>query len=162
MSIKLVASMVIGKKEIVNILDPKENESRVSFLRAEFNLESVEDFIKVAERMFLMDCPLVEFTTNERTRETVRVSAFFQVAEEFGTKAEVVERPGDESILIGGFGDDAAILFGGTIFPQDENTYLVLFGESTSDNYQWHGHDEVVKALKDGSVAHEVKNLGIG
>ena len=76
MSINLIASMVAGKKEIVNILDPGENESRVLFLRAEFNLESVEDFIKVAERMFLMDCPLVEFTTNERTRETVRVSAF--------------------------------------------------------------------------------------
>lgn len=162
MSINLIASMVAGKKEIVNILDPEENESRVLFLRAEFNLESVEDFIKVAERMFLMDCPLVEFTTNERTRETVRVSAFAQVAEEFGTEVEEIERPGDENFLIGGFGDDAAILFGGTTFPRDENTYLALFGESTSDNYQWHGHDEVVKALKDGSVAQEVKNLGIG
>lgn len=109
-----------------------------------------------------MDCPLVEFTTNERTRETVRVSAFAQVAEEFGTEVEEIERPGDENFLIGGFGDDAAILFGGTTFPQDENTYLVLFGESTSDNHQWRGHDEVVKALKNGSVAHEVKNLGIG
>ena len=64
MSINLVASMVTGKKEIVNILNPEENESRVLFLRAEFNLESVEDFIKVAERFFLVDLPLVEFTTN--------------------------------------------------------------------------------------------------
>lgn len=162
MSINLVASMVTGKKEIVNILDPNENESRVSFLRAEFNLESVEDFIKVVEHLFLVDCPLVEFTTNEYTREPVRVSAFYQVAEEFGTEAEVVERPGDESILIGGFGDDAAILFGGTIFPQDENTYLVLFGESTSDNLQWHGHDEVVKAIKNGSITQAIKDLRIG
>lgn len=54
------------------------------------------------------------------------------------------------------------IEIGETTLPQDENTYLALFGESTSDNYQWHGHDEVVKALKDGSVAQEIKNLGIG
>lgn len=162
MTINLVASMVTGKYEVVDILNPDRNESRVSFLRVEFNLESVEDFIKVVERLFLVDLPIVEFTTNEHTREPVRVSAFYQVAEEFGSEVEMIKRPGDESILIGGFGDDAAILFGGTTFPQDENTYLVLFGESTSDNYQWHGHDEVVKALKDGSVAHEVKNLGIG
>lgn len=162
MNINLVASMVTGKYEVVDILNPDRNESHVSFLRAEFNLKSVEDFIKVVEHLFLVDCSIVEFTTNEYTREPVRVSAFYQVAEEFGSEAEVIERPGSESILIGGFGDDAAILFGGTTFPRDENTYLALFGESTSDNYQWHGHDEVVKALKDGSVAHEVKNLGIG
>lgn len=154
--------MVIGKREFIDILNPDRNESRVLFLRAEFNLESVEDFIKVAERLFFVNLPLVEFTTNEHTREPVRVSTFFQVAEEFGSEVEEIERPGDENLLIGGFGDDAAILFGGTTFPQDENTYLVLFGESTSDNRQWHGHDEVVKALKDGSVAQEVKNLGIG
>lgn len=86
MSINLVASMVTGKKEIVNILDLEENESRVSFLRAEFNLESVEDFIKVIEHLFLVDCSLVEFTTNEYTREPVRVSVFAQVAEEFGLR----------------------------------------------------------------------------
>ena len=154
--------MVIGKREFIDILNPDRNESRVLFLRAEFNLESVEDFIKVAERLFLVNLPLVEFTTNEHTREPVRVSTFFQVAEELGSEVEEIERPGDENLLIGGFGDDAAILFGGTTFPQDENTYFVLFGESTSDNRQWHGHDEVVKALKDGSVAQEVKNLGIG
>ena len=162
MSINLVASMVTGKKEIVNILDQNENESRVSFLRAEFNLESVEDFIKVVERLFLMDCPLVEFTTNERIREPVRVSAFYQVAEDFGSEVEEIERPGNENFLIGGFGDDAAILFGGTTFPQDDNTYLVLFGESTSDNRQWNEHDEVVKALKDGSVIQAIKDLRIG
>lgn len=162
MNINLVASMVTGKKEIVNILNPEENESRASFIRAEFNLESVDDFIKVAEHLFLVDLPLVEFTTNEHTSEPVRVSTFFQVAEEFGSEVEEIERPGDENFLIGGFGDDAAILFGGTTFPQDENTYLALFGESISDNHQWHGHDEVVKALKDGSVAQEVKSLGIG
>lgn len=117
MTVNLVASMVTGKKEIINILNPEENESRVSFLRAEFNLDSVEDFIKVVERLFLMDCPLVEFTTNERTREPVRVSAFYQVAEDFGSEVEEIERPGDENFLIGGFGDDAAILFGGTTFP---------------------------------------------
>lgn len=153
--------MVIGKREFIDILNPDRNESRVLFLRAEFNLESVEDFIKVAERFFLVDLPLVEFTTNEHTREPVRVSTFFQVAEEFGTEVEEIERPGDENFLIGGFGDDAAILFGGTTFPQDENTYLVLFGESTSDNRQWHEHDEVVKAIKNGSVTQEVKKLGI-
>ena len=162
MSINLIASMVAGKKEIVNILDPEENESRVLFLRAEFNLESVEDFIKVAERLFLMDCPLVEFTTNERIREPVRVSAFYQVAEDFGSKVEEIERFGDENFLIGGFGDDAAILFGGTTFPQDDNTYLVLFGESTSDNYQWHGNDKVVKAIKNGSITQAIKDLRIG
>lgn len=154
--------MVIGKREFIDILNPDRNESRVLFLRAEFNLESVEDFIKVAERLFLVNLPLVEFTTNERIREPVRVSAFYQVAEDFGSEVEEIERPGNENFLIGGFGDDAAVLFGGTTFPQDENTYLVLFGESTSDNLQWHGHDEVVKALKNGSVAQEVKNLGIG
>ena len=162
MTINLVASMVTGKKEIVNILNPEENESRASFLRAEFNLELVEDFIKVAERLFLVDLPLVEFTTNEHTREPVRVSTFFQVAEEFGSEVEEIERPGDENFLIGGFGDDAAILFGGTTFPQDDNTYLVLFGESTSDNRQWNEHDEVVKALKDGSVIQAIKDLRIG
>lgn len=92
MTINLVASMVTGKREVVNILDPEENESRVSFIRAEFNLESVEDFIKVVERLFLADCPLVEFTTNEYTREPARVSVFAQVAEEFGTEVESIER----------------------------------------------------------------------
>ena len=162
MSINLVASMVTGKYEVVDILNPDRNESRVSFLRAEFNLESVEDFIKVVERLFLMDCPLVEFTTNERIREPVRVSAFYQVAEDFGSEVEEIERPGNENFLIGGFGDDAAVLFGGTTFPQDENTYLVLFGESTSDNLQWHGNDEVVKAIKNGSITQAIKDLRIG
>lgn len=36
-----------------------------------------------------------------------------------------------------GFVDYAAILFGGTTFPQDKNTYLALFGESMSSNYLW-------------------------
>ena len=80
--------MVIGKREFIDILNPDRNESRVLFLRAEFNLESVEDFIKVAERLFLVNLPLVEFTTNEHTREPVRVSTFFQVAEEFGSEVE--------------------------------------------------------------------------
>ena len=74
---------------------------------------------------------------------------------------EKIERPGNESILIGGFGDNAAILFGGTTFPPDDNTYLVLFGESTSSNYKWRGHDMVVEAIKDGSVVREAENLGI-
>lgn len=154
--------MVIGKREFIDILNPDRNESRVLFLRAEFNLESVEDFIKVAERLFLVNLPLVEFTTNEHTREPVRVSTFFQVAEEFGSEVEEIERPGDERFLIGGFGDDAAILFGGTTFPQDDNTYLVLFGESTSDNRQWNEHDEVVKAIKNGSITQAIKDLRIG
>ena len=46
MNINLVASMVTGKYEVVDILNPDRNESHVSFLRAEFNLKSVEDFIK--------------------------------------------------------------------------------------------------------------------
>lgn len=162
MSINLVASMVVGKREVIDILDPDKNEHWVSFLRAEFNLDSIEDFIKVSERLFLVDLPLSEFTENEYTREPVRVSVFAQVAGDFGSEVEEIERPGNENLLIGGFGDDAAILFGGTTFPQDDNTYLALFGESTSSNYKWRGHDEVVKALKDGSVAQEVKNLGIG
>ena len=108
-----------------------------------------------------VDCPFVEFTNNEYTREPARVSVFAQIAEEFGTELERIERSGNESILIGGFGDDAAILFGGTTFPQDDNTYLALFGESTSNNYQWHGHDIVVKAIKDGSITRKIKNLGI-
>jgi len=39
--------------------------------------------------------------------------------------------------------------------------FLLCFKASLKPR-QWHGHDEVVKALKDGSVAQEVKNLGIG
>lgn len=105
MSINLVASIVIGKREVIDILDPDKNEHWVSFLRAEFNLDSIEDFIKVVERLFLVDCPLVEFTENEYTREPVRVSVFAQVAEEFGTELKKIERPRNESILISGFGD---------------------------------------------------------
>lgn len=162
MSINLIASIVTGKREVIDIRDPDKNERWVSFLRAEFNLDSIEDFIKVSERLFLMDFTLSEFMSNECVRESVRVPALFEVAEEFGTKVEEIDRPGSEGLLIGGFGDDAAILFGGSIFPQDKNTYLALFGESTSRNYQWRGHDMVVEAIKDGSVVREAENLGIG
>ena len=78
MSINLVASMVVGKRETVNILNPDENESWVSFRRAEFTFNSVRDFITVVKRLFLMDHPHPNLLMNERDREAVRLSTFLQ------------------------------------------------------------------------------------
>ena len=71
MSINLVANMVIGKRETVNILNPDKNESWVSFRRAEFNLDSMRDFITVVKRLFLMDHPHSDLLMSERDREAV-------------------------------------------------------------------------------------------
>ena len=161
MSINLVANMVIGKRETVNILNPDENESWVSFRRAEFNFDSVSDFITVVKRLFLMDHPHSDLLMKERDREAVRIPTFLQVAEDLGAEVEDVERPGDRDCLSGGFGDDAAILFGGTVFPDEDNTYLALFGSSASGDRKWPGHKDVVDAVRGGFVAQEAKNLGI-
>lgn len=92
MSINLVASMVTGKRETVNILNPDKNESWVSFRRAEFNFNSVRGFIVAVKRLFLMDHPYPNLLMNERDREAVLISTFLQVAEDFGAEVEDIER----------------------------------------------------------------------
>ena len=161
MSINLVASMVTGKRETVNILNPDKNESWVSFRRAEFNFNSVRDFIVTVKKLFLMDHPYPNLLMNERDREAVLISTFLQVTEDLGAEVEDIERPGDKDCLIGGFGDDATILFGGTVFPDEDNTYLALFGSSASGDRKWRGHKDVVDAVQGGFVAQEAKILGI-
>ena len=106
-----------------------------------------------------MDHPYPNLLMNECDREAVLISTFLQVAEEFGAEVEDIERPGD--CLIGGFGDDAAILFGGAVFPDEDNTYLALFGSSASGERKWRGHKDVVDAVRGGFVAQEAKILGI-